>query len=587
MANYRNFTLTTYFVAHGTARTTREELEKDLAFFGRHMRLDKVYLEPYRGEWAPREQTEMCKAVFEAHGIEVAGGLTTVYEGPDEEPRTRMFNTFCYNDPKALEELRSVTAQLGELFDSFIIDDFFFTTCTCRACREAKTAYNLRHGITDGSWTAYRLSRMREISEEYVLKPARAANPSCRVTIKYPNWAESYQATGYAPGLQRDLFDRVYTGTETRDPVTTDQHLPRYLSFSLMTYFEAMCPGRNGGGWWDPFSTHITEHYLEQAYLTAFSKPKELMLFCFQALRDHMWVPALGFQLDRLDQALDHLQTPEGLLCYLPDNAEGEDNLQDFLGMIGLPVLLTPYFPESAEQILLTEASAMDPQIVDKLEAYVAKGGRALVTTGFVKATEGRGIKALTSLRVTDRRFTAQRWRVEDESPEGWPQCTFPEGKTVLLPVAEYRNNFSWGVIKAIHGEENIGFLFRDRYGAGELWTLAVPDAMPDLYRLPAPVLSRLREAFPVRGAWLEAGSLVSLFVYSNDAFVLYPYVAEGTQRQVVRLHVKNAAALELPLKKRTVQPLYTRKFGQNTDAVFELQAVPGQYEVLKVLRSV
>jgi len=29
----------------------------------------------------------------------------------------------------------------------------------------------------------------------------------------------------------------------------TDQHLPRYLSYSLMTYMEAMWPGHNGGGW--------------------------------------------------------------------------------------------------------------------------------------------------------------------------------------------------------------------------------------------------------------------------------------------------------------------------------------------------
>ena len=583
MSNYRNFTLTTYFVAHGTATATREELEKDLAFFERHMHLDKVYLELYRGQKASREQVAMCRRVFEEHGIQVSGGLTTVYSGKDTEPRTRMFDTFCYTDPKALQELKDVAQELGELFDSFIIDDFFFTTCTCRACREARDAFNRAHDIRDGSWTAWRLERMKQVSEEYILRPARQANPRCRVTIKYPNWAESYQATGYAPGLQRDLFDEIYTGTETRDPVTTDQHLPRYLSFSLMTYFESMCPGRNGGGWWDPFSTHITEHYLEQAYLTAFSKPRELMLFCFQALKDHMWVPALGFQLDRLDRALDELEKPEGIVCYLPDNAEGEDNAQDFLGMVGLPVVLTPYFPEHAEQILLTRSSATDPRVVEKLEAYVARGGRALVTTGFLEAAEGRGIAGLTSVKPTGRKLTAERWRVEDESPAGWPECTFPSGPSVLLPVAEYRNNFSWGVIKAIHGEENVGFLFRDRYGAGEMWTIALPDALPDLYRLPPAVLSRLREAFPVRGAWLEGGPLVSLFVYSNDALVLYPYVADGTQRQTVRLHVLHASALEMPLRHRTLQPLYT----SGDSAVFELPVTPGQYEVLRVLRRV
>ena len=100
MGNYRNFKLATYFVAHAAARVTREELEQQLAFIERHMRLDKVYLEPWRGELASHEQIEMCREVFHAHGIEVAGGLTTVIPTPDgAKPKQRLFNTFCYNDP--------------------------------------------------------------------------------------------------------------------------------------------------------------------------------------------------------------------------------------------------------------------------------------------------------------------------------------------------------------------------------------------------------------------------------------------------------------------------------------------------------
>ena len=579
---YRNFTLTTYFVAHGTANTTREELEKDLDFFDRHMKLQKVYLELYREEEATDEQVNLCREVFENRGIEVAGGLTTCIRADDGKPR--MFNTFCYTDPAQREKLKAISSRLGQLYDEFIIDDFFFTTCSCESCRKAKEKYNLEHGIRDGSWNAFRLHLMEEVSRDLVIAPAKAANPKCRITIKYPNWAESYQGTGYAPGLQKDLFDMVYTGTETRDPLTTDQHLPRYLSFSLMTYFESMCPGRNGGGWWDPFSTHITEHYLEQAYLTAFSKPKELMLFCFQALRDHMWVPALGFQLEKLDRALDAVGTPVGIPCYLPIDAEGEDNIQDFLGMVGLPVTLTPYFPETAPQILLTRTSAKDPDIVEKLERYVAAGGHALVTSGFVEETQDRGLASITSLRATGRKFTAERWRVEDNAPMGWPQCTFPVQDTpVTLPVLEYRNNFTWGVVKAVHGEENIGLLFRDRYGRGEMWTLSVPDAMPDLYRLPAEVLSRIREAFPVQGIFLEGGARVSVFVYGNDTVILYPYVMDGTQRQVVRLHVKDAEGLVRVNRGGKEQtPLYTRR----GDAVFEMDVMPGQYEVLRILRG-
>ena len=132
MGNYRNFTLTTYFVAHATAHITEEQLEEQLAFILRHLRLDKVYLEPFRGEMATHEQVEMCRRVFERHGIKVAGGLTTVMDTPEgSRPKARLFNTLCYNDPAMVEKLKQVSAFIGGHFDEFIIDDFFFTNCMC------------------------------------------------------------------------------------------------------------------------------------------------------------------------------------------------------------------------------------------------------------------------------------------------------------------------------------------------------------------------------------------------------------------------------------------------------------------------
>ena len=372
----------------------------------------------------------------------------------------------------------------------------------------------------------------------------------------------------------------IYTGTETRDPVTTNQHLPRYLSYSLMTYFENMWPGHNGGGWFDTFDTHITEHYLEQAYLTAFSKPQELMVFCFQSMADNMYTPALGFQLDKLDALLDHAGKPTGIACYLPDNCQGEDNLQDFLGMCGLPIVSTPYFPEDAAQILLTRSSACDPDIVDKLESWLQKtGGSAIVTTGFIDAVKGRGLERLTSVRLRGRTVTADRYRVE--TARG--RCVFPRGiKPISLPVAEFRNNSTWAVVKAANGEESYAILLRDDYMDGHLWTLAVPDAYPDLYAIPAEALSRIRQAVPVEGVWLEGPARISLFLYDNDTFVVYPYVMDGVQREVVRLHVKGARALRVTRSRpQELQPLFV----QGDEAVFEVEAMPGKYVLYEIVR--
>ena len=97
--------------------------------------------------------------------------------------------------------------------------------------------------------------------------------------IKYPNWRESFHFTGYLPGVQDTIFDATYIGTETRSPAYTDQHLPEYLSYSLVRFLENAWPGRCGGGWFDTYQCWSADRYIEQAYLTAFAKAKELMHF--------------------------------------------------------------------------------------------------------------------------------------------------------------------------------------------------------------------------------------------------------------------------------------------------------------------
>ena len=589
MANYRNFKLAYYFVAQGTARAERDKLEKDIRFFEKYMRPDKVYLEPYRfGVFADEEHVELCREVFGKHGVKVAGGLTTTIPTPEgDAPKQRMFDTFCYNDEKMLSELREACAFIGSHFDEFIIDDFFFTNCTCDACRAGRDAYNRENGITDGSWKAYRLSLMQKVSREDVIAPAKAANPKCKITIKFPNWAESYQETGYNPAAQRILFDRIYTGTEARDTVTTDQHLPRYLSYSLMTYFENMWPGGNGGGWFDPFDLHLTEQYLEQAFLTAFAKPQEIMLFCFQALTDNAFVPSLGYHLDKLDEVLDYCGTPLGISCYLPDNCQGEDNIQDFLGMCGLPVRLTPFWSEKSPAILLTRSSACDPNVVEKLEKYVAEGGKALVTSGFLEATMDRGIQRMTSIRFTGRRMRGRNYRVETAGRR--PSVEYPRGNEEIgIPVCEFRNNSTWAIVKAADTEESFGLFLRDTYGKGQMWTLAVPDSFPDLYKIPEKALTRIRREFTAGNVYLECGAGISLFPYDNGTFIVYPYATSAAQPATVLIHVAGeAAALEMPLtkgfpagEKIRIEPLY-RKDGET---VFEVRTVPGRYDLYKIV---
>lgn len=307
-------------------------------------------------------------------------------------------------------------------------------------------------------------------------------------------------------------------------------------------------------------------------------------MFCFQALANTMNVPALGFQLDKLDAVLDHCGNPVGVPCYLPDNCQGEDNVQDFLGMVGLPVVCTPYFPAEAPAMLLTRSSACDPDVVDKLETYVAGGGKAMVTHGFLQATMDRGIQRMTSIRFADRKVIAGDFLVEQvPSIMHWRLMTYPHGpKPILITVPEHRNNASWALVKTRVGQESYGMLLRDTYGKGEMLTLAVPDSFSDLYHLPVDVLTRIRAALPVNGVYLEGEPLISLFHYDNDAFILYPYVDEGTQPSLCRIHIAGQVqSLAMPVEGRELKPLYTTP----EETVFELRAVPGQYMLFKVVR--
>ncbi|MCR4739660.1 MAG: hypothetical protein K5886_05280 [Lachnospiraceae bacterium] len=589
MGNYRNFELVVYFVAKGTEEITKEKLQEEIEFFKKYMRIDKVYLEPYRDSvFASEEQVRMCKEVFLENGIRVEGGLTTcIRDIEGEKKKQRLFDTFCYNDESMLNELKSVSSFLGSMFDAFIIDDFYFTGCTCEKCREEKDKYNKEHGITDGSWQSYRVHRQYEISRDYIIGPAKEKNPEMKITIKYPNWMESYQETGYDPLTQKDIFDYIYTGTETRDPLHTDQHLPRYLSFSLMRYMEDMAPGRNMGGWFDPFDCRLLDYYLEQAYLTAFAKPKEMMMFCFQALVNTVNVPALGFMLDELDRLLDHLGEPVGIPCYIPNGSQGEDNVQDFLGMHGFPVITTPLFKEDEPVMLLTGASAYDEDIIDKLSKYVAAGGKAIVTSGFVKETLDRGLKAMTSIRDRGRIVSVDEFITETQSfYHGFDRSSSKD--SVEIPVLEFRNNATWGAVcKALKDEESYTLFARDTYGDGEMYTLVVPEAFSDIQRYPEPVLNRMRQEFSVRGIRLEGPPMISLFVYDNDTFVIMSYADRNTYDADITVFIRKDEDEDIVLKtimyEREIKPLYVNERGE---AAFLLRAFSGKFEGCRIERS-
>lgn len=556
MRHYQNFKVVTYIPAGITIRGTRQSIEEGWQFLDRYVGLDKVYLETYRdGDLASREQILLWKDILESHGVEVSGGFTAVtpdLPGNGDEKRQRLFGTFCYSNEAMREKIRKISAYTAGLFDEVILDDYFFTNCTCEDCIRRKK---------DRSWKDFRRDLMTEVSRDLVVGPAKAANPKVKMVVKYPNWRESFAQTGYLPKEQRDIFDGIYTGTETRMSAFQDQHLPEYLSYGLVRWMEHTAPGRNGGGWLDPYQCWSTDRYLEQAYLTALAGAKEIMLFEWADLLDNRFVGALGIQLRKLDRILSEAGAPTGIPAYIPFRSSGENHVELRLGMQGIPVDPTPVFPEHAPCVLLTESSLEDPEIFAKIRTQLLAGRDIVATSGFAARAPRELWEEYSEARISGRCLTADHWWITDD-PAGYLDGMEP----VRIPEILHANNASWSLCDGGSGDYHTPIFLESCYGKGRLFTLSVPENSADLARLPAEVLDPAKRILNQGGVFVT-GQNISLFAYDDGTYVVYRYAKNPVHEVKAVVHVQH------PAKEIVFLTPYRNAGGEASEPLHEVDA--------------
>jgi hypothetical protein len=537
-AAYKNFHVSVY------ARAYEVRQMADLAWLkprweriSRDLHVDHVYLETHRDKILVDAATlERAKAFFAERGIRVSGGITwTINEA-------NRFETFCYSDPAHRAWVKQVMEHTARHFDEIILDDFFFTSCKSDVEIAAKGKR---------SWTEYRLALMTEAAKSLILAPARAVNPKVKVIIKYPNWYAHFQGAGFDLATGPKLFDGIYTGTETRDPMMSAQHLQPYLSYGIIRYLDNIAPGRNGGGWVDPGGMKSFDRYAEQLALTLFAKAPEINLFDFRQLArpitladrapwqgqktsfdfdaatagyrdgagtlsgDLTIATPAGWTFAMLDPVIGRLGEPIGIAAYRPMHSTGEDFLPNFIGMIGLPIDLRPDFPAEASMIFLAEDAKADPEIVARIRRQLVAGKSVLITSGLLRALQDRGLSDLVEMRVTERKALVQDFTIGFDT-------LHRSDKPVLIPQIDYLTNDSWEDAAAIDGWMGWPMLHDADYSKGHLYVLTVPDNPADLYALPPALLNRIRQTLArdmfVR---LEGPSRIALFAYDNDAFVV------------------------------------------------------------------
>ncbi len=269
---YNNFRVSIYCRAYEVRQMgdTTNYLKPKWNEISRQLKVDKVYLETHRDLIIVDQKTlDIAKKFFKDRGIEVAGGITLTISEPNR------FQTFCYSDPDDREKVKALSEYTAKNFDEFILDDFFFTNCKDDGAIKDKGGQ---------SWTQYRLNLMTEAAKSLIIGPAKAVNPKVKIVVKFPNWYEHFQGMGFNLQTEPKIFDGIYTGTETRDAVMSAQHLQPYLGYNIIRYYENIAPGRNGGGWVDPFGSNYSDRYAEQLWITLFAKAREQTLFDFRSL---------------------------------------------------------------------------------------------------------------------------------------------------------------------------------------------------------------------------------------------------------------------------------------------------------------
>ena len=601
---FNNFKVSTYIRAQDVARMEDEKfLKSTWETVNSQVDLDKIYLETHRDAFTVPEKTLVkVKKFFLSKGLEVGGGITFTRSEPSD------FETYSYARPEERQQVKQISEFTAKFFDDFILDDFFFIDLKNDDEIAAKGSK---------SWTEYRIRLMADAGRELVVNPAKAVNPKVKVIIKYPNWYDHFHGLGFNLEEEPTYFDGLWTGTETRDPASA-QHLQNYLSYNIMRYFENIAPGRNFGGWVDAGGIHMSmDRYAEQLHLTMLSKTPEIILWNYMQLAEVKITPAQkapwqavggnSFRYDEMvapftkngktitpttmaryanvtlhqtDLLIGKLGKPIGLVSYKPYHSSGEEFLQNYLGMIGLPMDMHPQWLDDRQQILLTEQAAKDPQIVEKIKRQLKKGGDVIITTGLLKVIKDK-LADVVELYCGDLKAI-----VNDFGMMGKSEREF------IIPQVKYFTNDAWEVVSAgrplTGGVSGYPILLRDTYSKGILFVLTIPDDYGNLYDFPAPALNVIRNVMSKDvGAYIEGPSKVALFPYDNKTMVVENFNDQAVSlRVVVNDKVKTLRNLLTDEQLKPAQVSYTRwRFVgyKDNQTVFDIQLPAHSYQGFKI----
>ena len=203
-------------------------------------------------------------------------------------------------------------------------------------------------------------------------------------------------------------------------------------------------------------------------------------------------------------------------------------------------------------------------------------GKSVMITSGLLRALQGKGIEDIVELRVTNRKAVVRAFRA------GWGSIY--EAKTdIIIPQIQYLTNDSWEEISALDDTNGWPILHSAGYAQGTLYVLTIPENVVDLYNLPTEILTRVKAILcrdqPV---YLDGPGQMSLFLYDNGTFIVESFRDESIAIRL-RLNRPTDRLVDL-MSGETLVPDNGSRVGQSRRPVtiFETDLAPHSYRVFQ-----
>ena len=106
-----------------------------------------------------------------------------------------------------------------------------------------------------------------------------------------------------------------------------------------------------------------------------------------------------------------------------------------------------------------------------------------------------------------------------------------------MFPEVRFYTNDSWGIIRGVAAAKGFPIVLMNHYSRGTLYLWTMPENFGDLYNLPQPMITRLKQfLFADAPVQIDAPDHVALFTYDNGAFVVENFrddvASVGVQRR-------------------------------------------------------